>query len=65
MAQAADLGNARVPAMVKAADKPGVAKAYRDAFISVYATILRISAGLAFVGALMAASFVPLRRRVL
>jgi EmrB/QacA subfamily drug resistance transporter len=65
MAQAADLGNARVPAMVKAADKPGVAKAYRDAFISVYAIILRISAGLAFVGALMAVRFVPSRRRSL
>jgi len=57
MAQAADLGNARAPVMVKAADRPGVAKAYRDAFISVYAVILRISAGLAFVGALIYSVF--------
>ena len=41
MAQAADLGNARVPAMVKAADRAGVAAAYKGAFISVYAAILR------------------------
>jgi EmrB/QacA subfamily drug resistance transporter len=65
MAQAADLGNARVPVTVEAAARPGVAKAYREAFISVYAIILRISAVLAFVGAFLASVFVRSRRRTL
>lgn len=58
MAQAADLGNARVPEGVPAADRPAVSGAYHQAFIRAYALILRISAALAFSGALLAGVFV-------
>ena len=58
MAQAADLGNAAVPADVPAADRAAVSTAYHNAFISAYAWILRISATLALSGALMAFVFV-------
>jgi EmrB/QacA subfamily drug resistance transporter len=58
MAQAADLGNAQVPAEVPAAEKAAVSTAYHNAFISAYAGILRISAALALSGALMAFVFV-------
>ncbi len=58
MAQAVNLGNASVPATVSDRDKPAVAAAYRDAFITAYARILRISAVLAWCGALMAIVFV-------
>ncbi len=74
MAQAADLGNATVPADVgdsatgaggaappgngSAATRALVAAAYRHAFIAAYAGILRISSALAFAGALMAFVFV-------
>jgi len=58
MAQAADLGNAKVPAGVPAADRAAVSAAYHSAFISAYRGILRVSAALAFAGALMAFVFV-------
>jgi len=58
MAQAADLGNAKVPEAVPAADRASVSVAYHNAFISAYAGILRISAALALSGALMAFIFV-------
>jgi hypothetical protein len=62
MAQAADLGNAKVPAEVPAADRAAVSTAYHNAFISAYARILRISAALAWLGALMAFVFVKKAR---
>jgi EmrB/QacA subfamily drug resistance transporter len=58
MAEAVNLGNARVPAAVDEKYKPAVAGAYRYAFIAAYAKILRISAALAWCGALMAVVFV-------
>jgi EmrB/QacA subfamily drug resistance transporter len=58
MAQAVNLGDARVPAAVNDRDKPAVAAAYRNAFITAYSKILRISAVLAWLGALMALVFV-------
>ena len=58
MAQAVNLGDARVPAAVNDRDKPVVAAAYRYAFITAYSKILRISAVLAWLGALMALVFV-------
>lgn len=58
MAQAVNLGNARVPAAVDEKYKPAAAGAYRYAFITAYAKILRISAALAWFGALMAVVFV-------
>jgi EmrB/QacA subfamily drug resistance transporter len=58
MAEAVNLGNARVPAAVNDRDKPAVAAAYRYAFITAYSKILRIAAVLAWLGALMALVFV-------
>jgi MFS family permease len=58
LAQAADLGNAHVPASVSVDNKAVVAAAYRSGFIHVYQQILRMSAGLAFAGMLMAFLFV-------
>jgi EmrB/QacA subfamily drug resistance transporter len=56
LAQAADLGNAKVPEGV--ADGKVIGQAYHDSFIKAYANIMRISAGLGFLGALMAVLFV-------
>jgi MFS family permease len=65
--QAANLGNAKIPAGVKAQDKAIISQAYRAGFIETYATIMRLSAGLAFLGALMAVLLIkdptpPVRR---
>jgi hypothetical protein len=62
MAQAVNLGNASVPAVVDEKYKPAVAAAYRYAFITAYAKILRIAAVLAWLGALMAVVFVKKAR---
>lgn len=56
LAQAANLGNARVPDAI--IDKPAVERLYHTSFISAYATILRIAALLAGLGALMALLFI-------
>lgn len=69
MAQAANLGNAKVPKALESAlagepAKGGetaaeaLARTYREGFISVYGDILRIAAGLAFLGAVMGLLFV-------
>lgn len=60
MAEAANLGNAKVPDGVKKTGtyEKAVEKAYHESFIDAYAKIMRISAGLAFLGALMAMLFV-------
>jgi MFS family permease len=57
LAQAANLGNAKVPEGV-ARDSDAVARAYREGFITVYGDILKIAAGLAFLGAAMGLFFV-------
>lgn len=54
---AKNLGNAKVPATVAAADKKRIEQAYHEGFISAYAKIMRISAGLGFMGALMSVIF--------
>jgi len=56
MAQAADLGNAKVPA--KMDDRKAIGRAYHESFIKAYADIMRISAGLGFLGALMGVVFI-------
>lgn len=56
LAQAADLGNAKVPEGLT--DGKTIEQAYHDSFIKAYASIMRISAGLGFLGALMAVLFV-------
>ncbi len=58
MRQATDLGNAKVPATITVQNKPIIAKAYHEGFISAYSNIMRISAGLGFLGALMALIFI-------
>jgi predicted MFS family arabinose efflux permease len=57
-AQAANLGNAKVPNSINANDKTKIEKSYHLGFIHAYANIMRISAGLGFLGALMAFAFV-------
>jgi MFS family permease len=56
--QVTDLGNAKVPASIAVQDKPVITKAYHEGFINAYANIMRISAGLGFLGALMALIFI-------
>jgi len=57
MQQAKNLGNAEVPIALNT-DKPLVEKYYHEGFISAYANIMRISAGLGYLGALMALIFI-------
>ena len=56
LAQAANLGNAKPPQDV--ADGKIIEQAYHESFIKAYANIMRISAGLGFLGALMAVLFI-------
>lgn len=56
MAQAANLGNARPPAGVPAAE--ALTRIYREEFIGVYGDVLRLAAMLAFLGAVMGLLFV-------
>jgi hypothetical protein len=58
MAQAANLGNAKPPPEIGAAERAAVQVMYREGFIAVYGDILRLAAGLAFLGALMGLLFV-------
>jgi EmrB/QacA subfamily drug resistance transporter len=60
VAEAAKLGDAKVPEGVKwgAGVATAVEDAYKDGFVRVYAVIMRVSAGLAFAGAMMAVLFV-------
>jgi hypothetical protein len=58
MARAVDLGNAKAPDSVSAPDREIVQQAYRSGFIDAYADIMRLSAGLAFAGALMSILFI-------
>jgi len=62
MAQAANLGNAKIPQGIDQAIKPKITQAYHYGFIHAYANILRLSAGLAFLGALMALLFVKKKK---
>lgn len=56
--QAANLGNAKVPPGISAAEKPAIETAYHTSFIAAYAYIMRISAALGFLGAFMAFIFI-------
>jgi EmrB/QacA subfamily drug resistance transporter len=58
MAQAADLGNAKVPASMSNEQKVTVEKYYHESFIAAYSMIMKVSAGLGFLGALMAFIFI-------
>jgi MFS family permease len=56
--QAANLGDAKVPAIVPSKQKKIIETYYKESFIHAYAGIMRISAGLGFLGALMALLFI-------
>ena len=58
VAEAANLGNAKVPANISPLSKTTIARAYHESFIHAYANIMRISAGLGFLGALMSVAFI-------
>jgi EmrB/QacA subfamily drug resistance transporter len=58
MAEAVNLGNAKVPFNINAPVKAVIGRSYHASFINAYANIMRISAGLVFLGALMAFAFV-------
>jgi EmrB/QacA subfamily drug resistance transporter len=57
-AEAVNLGNAKVPPNINVSDKAIIERSYHASFINAYANIMRISAGLGFLGALMAFVFV-------
>lgn len=56
--QAADLGDAKVPAILSSPQKRVIETYYKESFIHAYAGIMRISAGLGFLGALMTLLFI-------
>jgi len=56
--QSVNLGNASVPAGFEGKEKTIIEQAYKDSFIAAYGNIMRISAGLGFLGALMAMLFI-------
>ncbi|SEN89072.1 drug resistance transporter, EmrB/QacA subfamily [Mucilaginibacter gossypiicola] len=56
--QSANLGNAKVPAGINEPDKKAIETAYHNGFISAYGNIMRICAGLGFLGALMSVIFI-------
>jgi EmrB/QacA subfamily drug resistance transporter len=56
--QSVNLGNAKVPNSFTGQDKATIEKAYKNSFISAYGDIMRISAGLGFLGSLMAVLFI-------
>ncbi len=58
LAQASDLGNAAVPANVKAGNRQIIERAYKDAFIASYSKIMKLCSLLAFIGALMSFVFI-------
>jgi EmrB/QacA subfamily drug resistance transporter len=56
--EAANLGNAKVPKGTGVQYEKEINNSYRDSFIHAYSGIMKISAGLGFLGALMAAFFI-------
>jgi EmrB/QacA subfamily drug resistance transporter len=58
---AVDFGNAKAPAGLNQAESKQVTKLFHESFISAYGKVLRISAGLAFLSALIAV--VSVRRK--
>ena len=60
--EAGNLGNAKPPTGINKSSAVLVEKAYHNSFIHAYATIMRISAVLGFLGALMAVLFIKPKR---
>ncbi|GAC1300865.1 MAG: MFS transporter [Mucilaginibacter sp.] len=58
IAQTANLGNAKVPDIINVSQKQSIEKLYHAGFISAYQKILKLSAALGFLGALMTVIFI-------
>lgn len=58
IAQAANLGNAKIPNNIAPNEKQAIEKAYHESFINAYSKIMKISAGLGFLGGLMGFIFI-------
>jgi EmrB/QacA subfamily drug resistance transporter len=58
VAQGANLGDAKVPAIVVNEDRAKVEQVFKEGFISAYVKVIRICAALAVLGALMAFLFI-------
>ncbi|MBO9728721.1 MAG: DHA2 family efflux MFS transporter permease subunit [Chitinophaga sp.] len=58
VAQAVDLGNAMPPAALDTTQHGAAMKIYHEGFITAYGKIMRLSAGLGFLGGLMALLFI-------
>jgi len=58
MAQAGNLGNAKVPEHVSPAQHKLLTRAYHNSFIHAYAKIMQLSAGLGFLASLMSVLFI-------
>jgi len=58
IAQAANLGNAKVPTGINQQDAGAVERAYHESFIAAYGKIMKISASLAFLSALTGFIFI-------
>ena len=58
VSQAADLGDAKVPANITGVNKIKIARVYKEGFINVYVNVMRICAALAALSALMAFLFI-------
>jgi EmrB/QacA subfamily drug resistance transporter len=56
--EAANLGNAKVPKQVDSRYQKTISASYRESFIHAYSSIMKISAGLGFLGALMTVVFI-------
>ncbi|PSL44177.1 EmrB/QacA subfamily drug resistance transporter [Chitinophaga niastensis] len=61
IAQTINLGNAMVPESIDIINKKAVVKMYHEGFIDAYGKIMRMSAGLGFLGGLMALIFIKSR----
>jgi MFS family permease len=58
MAQATNLGDAKVPHGFNTSEQATIKKLYHNSFIDVYAKVMQLSAALAFLGALMSFLFI-------
>ncbi|MBV9960648.1 MAG: MFS transporter [Parafilimonas sp.] len=56
--QAANFGNAKIPSEINSVDKLSIENIYHQSFIVAYKNIMRLSALLAFLGALMSMLFI-------
>jgi hypothetical protein len=62
LAQAANLGNAKVPTAIAAEKRPQVSRDFHESFIASYQNILMIASGLCFAGSLVSVFLVRRRR---